>query len=180
MSGGKVIGGGMRVLGIDPGTLRTGWGIVEREGRRLVGRDAGVLRASERLPLEERLRIVHDGLVALIAREKPTAMAVEEIFFAKHPTAALKLGHVRGVVLLVAAQAGLPVAAYPPAVVKKTVGGGGQAPKAQVAQMVGAILGWRELPAIDATDALAVAITHAQAIRTTVALPRAPRRTLKA
>lgn len=164
----------MRVLGIDPGTVRTGWGLVEREGRRLVGIRAGVLRASEKLPLEERLRIIHDGLVELIARETPTAMAVEEIFFAKHATAALKLGHVRGVVLLVAARAGLPVAAYPPAVVKKTVGGGGQAAKGQVAQMVGAILGWRELPAVDATDALAIAITHAQALRTTVALPSRP------
>ena len=90
-------------------------------------------------------------------------MAIEDIFFGKFANAALKLGHARGVALLAAAQAELPVHSYPPTVVKRTVVGRGRATKEQVSRLVGAILGWRELPAIDATDALAAAITHAQA-----------------
>jgi crossover junction endodeoxyribonuclease RuvC len=90
-------------------------------------------------------------------------MAVEDVF-AKHARSALTLGHARGVVLLVGAQAGLPVSAYPPAVVKRSVAGRGQAAKGQLARVVGAMLGLRELPAADATDALAIAITHAHAL----------------
>lgn len=154
----------MRVLGIDPGTVRTGWGVVERVGGRTVGIGAGVIRASKDAPLEERLAIVYDGLVAIIEAHAPAVVAVEDIYHGKFANAALKLGHVRGVALLAAAKAGLVVEALPASVVKRSVAGRGSADKAQVARIVGAILGWRELPAIDATDALAVAITRANAL----------------
>ncbi len=145
--------------------MRTGWGVVERVRGRLVGVGAGVLRTVAKRPLEQRLEVIHDGLVQVIAEHHPDVMAVEDIFHAKYASAAIKLGHVRGVILLVAAKAGLEVFACPPALVKRTVVGRGAADKAQVARVVGAILGWRELPGLDATDALAVAITRAQRIR---------------
>jgi crossover junction endodeoxyribonuclease RuvC len=153
----------VRILGVDPGTRATGWGVVTRRGNRIVGVEAGVIRAPEKRPLEERLKLIHDGLVEVLANHAPDAFAVEDLFHAKHANAALRLGHVRGVILLVAANAGLPVHAYAPTLVKKTVAGRGRAGKDQVARLVGAMLGWRDLPAVDATDALAVAITHCQA-----------------
>ncbi len=155
----------MRILGIDPGTRRTGWGVIEPWGPRAKVVAAGVISAPARRPLEARLKLIHDGLAEVIAAHLPTCMAVEDIFFAKHASAALKLGHARGVALLTAANAGLTVEAYPPALVKRTVTGRGRADKEQVARLVGAILGLKELPAIDASDALAIAITHLQASR---------------
>jgi crossover junction endodeoxyribonuclease RuvC len=155
----------VRVLGIDPGTVRTGWGVVESDGAKLRGVAAGVIAVRESEPLERRLAQIFDGLAEVIATHAPTACAVEDIFFAKYPAAAMKLGHARGVALLAAARGGLAVSAYPPALVKRSVGGSGSAEKQQVARMVGAMLGWTELPAIDATDALAVAITHLYAAR---------------
>jgi crossover junction endodeoxyribonuclease RuvC len=102
----------------------------------------------------------------VIAKYEPTAVALEDIFHARFANSALKLGHARGVAMLVGAQAGLPIAAYPPALVKRSIAGRGQADKAQVARIVGVILGLRDLPDLDATDALAIAITHAQAAQT--------------
>lgn len=153
----------MRVLGVDPGTRLTGWGVVERRGSRVVGVEAGVVRAPAGRPLEERLRMVYEGLREVVERLGPEAVAVESIFHAKYASAAIKLGHVRGVTLLVAAHASLPVHDYAPAFVKRTVGGRGASDKRQIARLVGTILGWTDLPSVDATDALAVAITHAQA-----------------
>lgn len=150
----------MRALGLDPGTVRTGWGVVDKNGSRLRHCAAGVIRVPDRLPLPERLRRIHEGLVEVIEAHEPDIVAVEDIFHAKYANAALKLGHVRGVALLVAANAGLEVRAYPPALVKKAVVGRGRADKTQVARLVGAILRLKELPGIDATDALAIAITH--------------------
>jgi crossover junction endodeoxyribonuclease RuvC len=152
-------------LGVDPGSIVTGWGLVEDRGGRLRAVGAGVLELGAKKPLEERLRILHVELTAIVEAHRPDAFAVEDLFFAKHANAALKLGHARGVALLVAATSGLSVSAYPPAVVKRTIAGRGAADKAQVAQIVGAILGMKELPKIDASDALAVAITHARASR---------------
>lgn len=154
-----------RVLGIDPGTLKTGWGVIETKGPRATLIAAGVIRAPKGKALELRLKVIHAGLAEVIAEYAPVSVAVEEVFFAKHPNAALKLGHARGVALLAAASADLPVEAYPPAVVKKTVTGRGAAKKDQVASLVGALLGIRTLPAEDACDALAIAITHMQALR---------------
>jgi crossover junction endodeoxyribonuclease RuvC len=160
----------VRILGVDPGTVNTGWGLVERVGSRLHGIDAGVIRTKAKAPLEQRLHLIHTGLLEVIEKHHPNAFAVEDIFFAKYANAAMKLGHARGVALLAAAGAGLDVHTYPPAVVKRTVAGRGKAGKAQVALLVGAMLGWKELPTTDATDALAIAITHAQASRMAPAL----------
>jgi crossover junction endodeoxyribonuclease RuvC len=112
----------MRILGIDPGSRRTGWGVVQLEGTRLRQIGAGTIKVAEKLPLGERLHLIHQGLEQVIREHGPEAVAVEEIFFAKYPNAALKLGHARGVVLLVAAQSELEVHEYPPAVVRHTGG----------------------------------------------------------
>jgi len=151
----------LRVLGVDPGTRVTGWGVVEADGPRLRGVAAGIIRAPERLPLAERLRIVHDGLEAVIAEQSPEVLAVEDLH-ARHARAALALGHARGVILLAAAQASLEVVPYPPALARRAVVGRGSADKEQVARLVGALRGLRKLAAQDATDALAVAIAHAR------------------
>ncbi len=155
----------MRVLGIDPGSRRTGWGVVQLEGTRLVPIDAGTISVSAKLPLPERLRLIHEQLQGVVQSHRPEAVAVEEIFFAKHPNAALKLGHARGIALLVAAEMRLEVHEYPPAVVKRTVVGRGAADKRQVGQLIRALLGLDAPPEEDAADALAVAITHIQASR---------------
>jgi crossover junction endodeoxyribonuclease RuvC len=153
----------MIVLGVDPGTIRTGWGVVRRAGPRLVGVAAGVIHARADAELPERLRVIHDGLRAVIAEHAPSCMAVEDVF-SKHARSALVLGHARGVVLLCAALCELELSAYPPAVVKRSVAGRGAAPKDQIGRVVCAMLGFRTMPAVDATDALAVAITHANAL----------------
>lgn len=155
----------MRVLGIDPGTIRTGWGVVERTGSTVRSLGMGVIRARDADPLERRLAVVFEGLVLVLEEHAPDEVAVEDVFFAKHANAALKLGHARGVALLAAARAGLVVTAYPPAVVKRAIGGHGAADKAQIAQMMRAILGLSKLPPVDATDALAIAVTHVHAMR---------------
>jgi crossover junction endodeoxyribonuclease RuvC len=149
-----------RVLGLDPGSVRTGWGVIERSGQTARGIAAGVIRVSERAPLAERLSAVHRGVSDVLAAHQPDAVAIEDIFFARYAQAALMLGHARGVALLAAAQAGLSVSTYPPAVVKRSVTGSGKAEKRQVALLVAAMLGLREMPGEDATDALAIAITH--------------------
>ncbi len=154
-----------RVLGLDPGSIRTGWGIVELHGQRARGIAAGVIRVPEKAPLPTRLRVIFEGVTAVISTHKPEAVAIEDIFFAKYPQAALILGHARGVALLAAEQAGLPIAAYPPAVVKRAIVGSGRADKSQVAMLVGTVLGLAVLPAEDATDALAIALTHLNLMR---------------
>lgn len=154
-----------RVLGLDPGSVRTGWGVVEWAGQRPRGVAAGVIRVKESAPIAERLHLIHQGVCAVLEEYKPDAVAIEDIFFARYPQAALVLGHARGVAMLAAAQRALLVSAYPPAVVKRAIVGSGRADKQQVAQLVGALLGLGELPSVDATDALAVAIAHLNATR---------------
>jgi crossover junction endodeoxyribonuclease RuvC len=154
----------MIVLGIDPGSVRTGWGVVRRAGPKLAYVAAGTIETDREDELPERLRMIYAQLCAVIAEHRPVAMAVEDIFHAKFAGSALKLGHARGVALLAGANHELTVAAYAPALVKRSIAGRGAADKQQVARIVGAILGLRELPNVDATDALAVAITHAQAL----------------
>lgn len=157
----------MRILGIDCGCERTGYGIVDSDGQtyRLVA--AGVIRPRSRLSLPERLLHIADELRRLIQVHAPEAAAIEEIFFALNVKSALKLGHVRGVAMLEAARAGIPVSEYSPLEVKASVVGYGRAEKQQVQQMVKVILGLEEPPeSEDAADALAVAICHIN-IRTT-------------
>lgn len=133
------------------------------EGNRLREIAAGVIPLKRGLALPQRLRIIHDALDAVVAEHRPAAVAIEDIFFAKHANAALKLGHARGVAMLVAAEHELVVYEYPPAVIKRTVVGRGQADKIQVARLVATVLGLAQVPVSDAADALAVAITHIQA-----------------
>jgi crossover junction endodeoxyribonuclease RuvC len=152
----------MLILGVDPGSIRTGFGAIDSDGRRHRLVECGTIAPSARLPLPERLHHIHEGVAALIARLHPSCLAVEDVFHAVNTRTALVLGHVRGVVLLAGAQAGLPVFPYPPATVKAQVTGYGRADKRQVAFMVARTLG---LPgdgeAGDAADALAVALCQA-------------------
>ncbi|MGE0788442.1 MAG: crossover junction endodeoxyribonuclease RuvC [Sandaracinaceae bacterium] len=150
----------MRVLGIDPGTRRTGWGVAERTGVQLRCVDAGVIALDAKAPLADRLETVFDALDALVTEHRPEAIAVEDVFYAKYANAAIKLGHVRGVVLLLAAKRSLRLAEYPPALVKRTVAGRGAADKEQVSKLICVMLGIEAGLGVDATDALAVAVTH--------------------
>jgi crossover junction endodeoxyribonuclease RuvC len=150
----------MLVLGIDPGTRNLGWGLVKSEGNRLQHIAHGVLRVNESLSLASRLVHLESGLMAILREHQPSAGSVESLFFHKDAQAASKLGHARGVVLLVLQRAGISLAEYAPARVKQTVTGGGRAEKSQVAHMIKMLLNLSELPPADAADALALAVTH--------------------
>lgn len=150
----------MIALGIDPGTRLLGWGVVRKQGSRLVHVDHGVIQPDVNLPLPERLVQIDRQLGELLERHQPDVGSVETLFFHKDAQAAAKLGHARGVVLLRLATQGVLVAEYAPARVKRTVVGTGQADKRQVAMMVRALLGLAVVPQSDAADALALAITH--------------------
>jgi crossover junction endodeoxyribonuclease RuvC len=151
----------IRILGIDPGLRRTGWGAVLAEGTRLSFEASGVVLSSDALPLAERLRQLHDGLAERVRSLSPDEVAVEETFVNTNAQATLKLGHARGVALLVPALAGLPVAEYAANLVKKTVVGTGHADKKQIHAMVRVLLPKATPDSDDAADALAIAITHA-------------------
>jgi len=147
------------VLGVDPGSLRTGYGVVETDGRRHRLLEMGTLAAGVRDPLPKKLQRIHDGILSLIERLRPDALAVEDVFHARNTRTALVLGHVRGVVLLAGAERSVPVHEYPPATVKHQITGFGRAEKSQVAFMVARLLALdREAEPGDATDALAVAL----------------------
>ena len=158
------------VLGLDPGTRHFGWGVVRRQGTRLVHVSHGIVHTDERTPIAVRLVVIERELVEVVREHAPEEASVEAIFFAKDAQAAAKLGHARGVALLVCARAGLEVHEYPPARVKRTIAGNGRAEKAQVAQMVRVVLGLASAPEADAADALAVALTHLQRVRIPAAL----------
>lgn len=152
----------MIVLGVDPGSMRTGYGAIETDGRRHRLVETGVLAPGAGVSLPEKLRHIHAGVATLIERLRPDALAVEDVFHAANTRTALVLGHVRGVVLLAGAQAGLAVHEYPPATVKQQVTGFGRAEKSQVAFMVTRMLALSQDAAPgDATDALAVALCFA-------------------
>lgn len=151
----------MIILGIDPGSLRTGWGAIETDGRRPSFLEAGILVPPQRLPLSGRLCFLHGALRDLIDRLRPDVLAVEDIFHAVNTRSALILGHVRGVILLAGGQAGRRIVAFPPATVKAQVSGYGQASKSQVAYMVARHLALAEEPVSDAADALAIALCAA-------------------
>ena len=162
------------VLGLDPGTRHFGWGVVERRGTKLVHRGHGIVHTDTDEPLASRLVAIESSLVDVVRAHAPSVASVEALFFAKDAQAAAKLGHARGVALLVCARAGLAVHEYPPALVKRAVAGGGRAEKPQVAQMVRIVLGLASAPPTDAADALAVALTHLQRL---VLPPTSPTRT---
>ena len=151
----------IRILGLDPGLARMGWGVIELSGTRLAHIRHGVLSSDARQDLGRRLLALHTGLGAIIAELTPHAIAVEQAFVAKDPSAALKLGHARAVALLAAAQAGLDIAEYAPNHIKKCVVGVGHAGKEQVQAMIRVLLPNANCEQADAADALATAITHA-------------------
>jgi crossover junction endodeoxyribonuclease RuvC len=163
----------MRLIGLDPGLQRTGWGVIDIEGNRLRHVAHGVVGVAASGTLAERLRTLFDGIAAIVADRLPLEAAVEETFVSVNPRSTLKLGQARGVVLLAPARAGVPVFEYSANLVKKSVTGVGHADKRQVAMMVGRLLPGVEASA-DAADALAVAICHAHhraTVRRVEALP---------
>lgn len=153
--------GAIRILGVDPGSGATGWGVIECAGSRLSFVAAGVVRPKRALSRAGRLATIHDALAALIAEHAPDEAAVEETFVNASPRDALVLGEARGVALLAPARAGIAVAEYAANTIKKSVVGRGHAEKAQVAAMVRVLLPASGILAADAADALAVAICHA-------------------
>jgi crossover junction endodeoxyribonuclease RuvC len=165
-------------LGIDPGTLHLGWGVVARDGNRLRHIAHGVIHLPAGTALASRLATISVALAEVVAEQRPLVAAVETLFFHKDAQAAAKLGHARGVVLLCLEQAGVEIAEYAPARVKRTVVGHGQADKRQVALMVRALLGLPAAPPSDAADALALAITHLRlgTLPAAVAPPSTPAR----
>jgi crossover junction endodeoxyribonuclease RuvC len=152
----------MRVLGIDCGTERTGWGVIESDGRKHAVVAHGVITLSPRDPLATRLMLVGAALRSLLVQHAPQSAAVEEVFFSQNVKTALKLAHVRGVVLAAIAEAGLELGEYSPLTVKSSVVGYGRAEKSQVQLMVRTLTGVT-VESEDAADALAVAICHANA-----------------
>jgi crossover junction endodeoxyribonuclease RuvC len=153
------------VLGIDPGTRHLGWGVIDVTGTRMVHVAHGVVNTETDTWLGARLCEIDDALLEVIERYDPAQAAVESLFFAKDAQAASKLGHARGVVLLRLARGGIPTFEYAPAKVKQMLAGRGAADKRQVGMMVKTLLGLRDLPRADATDALAIAIAHAHIAR---------------
>ena len=156
----------MVILGIDPGSVIAGFGAIETENRKTRLIDCGCIRTHAKLSFAQRLQKIYGELAEALARIRPDEVAVEDIFYSKNVKSALKIGHARGVILLAAADAGLPIAEYSPREVKKAVVGSGSASKEQVQFMVKRILALKETPQpYDTTDALAVALCHAHRIK---------------
>ena len=151
----------IRILGLDPGLARMGWGAIEISGTRLTHVAHGVLTSDTKAGLGPRLMILFEALTDIVARLEPQAIAIEQAFVHKDPSAALKLGQARAVALLAAARAGLEIAEYAPNHVKKCVVGVGHAGKEQVQAMVRHLLPTAQVTSADAADALALAIAHA-------------------
>lgn len=170
----------MRILGLDPGLRRTGWGLVDAVRGRLRPVACGTVASTDGAPLAERLVALYDGLSAVIAEYAPEEAAVEETFVNRNPTSTLRLGSARGVALLVPARAGLPVAEYGANHVKKAVVGAGHAGKVQVQAMVLRLLPGLGAAGSDAADALAVAICHAHHCETAAAVAAGQRADLSA
>ena len=159
----------LRVLGIDPGTATTGFGLIEGPpgaGGAIALVDYGVIRTAAATPMPERLRDLHAGLSDLVREHRPDAMAVEELFFSSNATTAMTVGQARGVILLAGAQAGVPIYEYKPLQVKQALTGYGGADKRQVQDMLRLILELDRIPRPDdAADAIAIALCHLQVAR---------------
>ena len=167
----------MPILGVDPGLNVTGYGVVARHGRTLALVEAGVVRpGAASLPLEARLSELYDSLTEVLVQFRPDALSLEEVFSQQRfPTSALWMAHARGVVCLAAARAGVPVHSYAPTSVKLALVGNGHASKEQVQHMVARRLGLARVPSpLDATDALAIAITHLDALHSPLAPQNVP------
>ena len=166
----------MLILGIDPGLGATGWGLIRAEGNRLSHLDNGQLKTDSAAALPDRLAHLATQLEVLLADCRPETAAVEEVFVNKNPQSTLKLGQARGVVLMLAARAGIPVGEYAARFVKKAVVGVGNAEKAQVHAMVQRLLPGARIAGPDSADALAVAITHAHHLASARAIRSSPER----
>jgi crossover junction endodeoxyribonuclease RuvC len=165
----------MIVLGIDPGTANTGYGVVGRRGGRMVALDGGVIRTTPASDPAARLATIHARVAELLDEHRPEAMAVEELYFGANARSAFAVGQARGVVLLAAGQRGIPCWSYTPQQIKGAVCGSGRAAKDQVQRMVQTLLALEELPRPDhAADALAVAICHANSAPMRRALAAVP------
>ena len=151
----------IRILGIDPGLRRTGWGLVGIAGNRLTFVACGSVETERASSLAERLVVIHDGLAEVMAAFEPAEAAVEMTFVNKDAASTLKLGQARGIALLVPGRAGIPVAEYAPNLIKKSIVGAGHADKAQIRAMLRVLLPKATPESEDAADALAVAVTHA-------------------
>jgi len=151
----------IRILGIDPGLRRTGWGMIEIAGNRLSYLGCGSVTTNDRDDLATRLLAIHDGLMRILDEFRPDEAAVEATFVNKNPAATLKLGQARGIAMVVPARAGVPVAEYAPNLVKKSIVGAGHGDKTQVRMMIGVLLPKAVPQSDDASDALAIAVTHA-------------------
>jgi crossover junction endodeoxyribonuclease RuvC len=162
----------MRVLGIDPGSNTTGYGILEESGGVIRHLDNGNISPGTKLPFHKRLHGIYDGLIELIEEHRPDAVAIENVFVAKNARSSLLLGHARGVAMLAASCAGLAIEEYTPSQVKLAITGSGRAGKEQIQNMVKAILRLPEIACEDASDALAVAICHLNSAGLRTALER--------
>lgn len=152
----------MKILGIDPGTATTGFGLIEKTGQKLKFLDAGVISTHKDLPMGERLVMLHKDLTELITEFQPDEAAVELLFFARNVTTAMTVGQARGVIMLALAEAKVPTGEYTPMQVKQAVTSYGRADKAQIQEMVKTLLKLDAIPKPDdAADGLAIAITHA-------------------
>jgi crossover junction endodeoxyribonuclease RuvC len=153
----------VRILGIDPGTLRLGYGVIDRAGPSQIAYvECGVIAAPARWSREERLHAIGQGLREVLEEFEPTAVAMEQAFYGRNIQSTLALGEARGVALFVATERGLPVCGYAPARVKQAVVGHGRATKEQIGYLVRALLDLRRTPEPDAADALAIAVCHAR------------------
>jgi len=162
----------MKIIGIDPGSTTTGYGIIEAKGSRVNHLDNGGIHLPTSKALPHRLSIIYKEITSLIERFNPDAFAIENVFVAKNVSSTLKLGHARGAAMVAAVNAGLPVAEYTPSQVKKALTGYGAASKDQMQRMVKAVLNLPEQAFEDASDALAVALCHCQSNAFTLALKK--------
>jgi crossover junction endodeoxyribonuclease RuvC len=151
----------IRILGIDPGLRRTGWGVIEVDGNRLIYVACGSAQTDDKAALGERLVTLHDELVRVVDAFRPDEAAVEATFVNKDAAATLKLGQARGIAMVVPAKAGVTIAEYAPNLIKKTIVGAGHGDKSQIRMMLGVLLPKADPRSHDAADALAIAITHA-------------------
>jgi len=150
----------MLVLGVDPGSRVTGYGLVEKGRRRVTCVQAGLIRPPSTSPFYKRIHAIFESMLEIMDRYEPGEMAIEDLFYAKNIQSSLKLGHARGAVLIAAVQCNIPIFEYTPLEIKKSVVGYGRAGKEQVRSMVQVILGVRQELPLDASDALAAAICH--------------------
>jgi crossover junction endodeoxyribonuclease RuvC len=150
----------MRILGIDPGTWRTGVGIIEAQGSKYQLLHWELVSIKKNLTLAKRLHHIHQSLCAIIKAYRPDVLALESVFFGKDVQAMVKIGEARACAMLAASEHGIDVVEYPPARVKQSVSGNGRATKEQIQQMIKTLLNMKEAPQVDSSDALAIAICH--------------------